>query len=119
TLSATAAVIRWSSPLLVTLSVNAGTVLNPVHAFDDDKLTRLKLLADRDVVALRVLQRYGPYLSFIVGSDNIDICPLRPALNRSHGNDRGAVFNVEEQMHVHKLIRIECVVFVVENRLQP
>ena len=57
-------------------------------------------------------------LDRVIGADLINVCALRPALNRGSRNDSEIAHGIHQQVDVHKLIWEKRIVGIVENRLQ-
>ena len=96
------------------LKIHSGAVLNFVGSFDNHQLAGLQFRSHGDVVSLGCFQRDRANVRLLVRIHNVYVRALRSALDRRCGNDRGVFDDVEQQMHIHELIRKQRVVRIVE-----
>src|SRR5205085_7772139 len=106
---------RVTGCLPLCLNVDAGAVLNFVLAFEDDHFACLKPGPDRHVVTLCVFDRDHSQFGGLVLVHDIYEGALRSALHGRCGNHDGVLQSVNQQPDVHELVRIEAVIFVIEN----
>ena len=103
--------------------IDFGPILQLVLAIDDDDITGIQTGTQADAVASSL--RNGDGINFRnrilaseVFSDSIEVSTLRATLNGSSGNYGQIAFDVDEKVHVDKLIGEKSVVGIAEDGLE-